>query len=83
MPTKIKTSTKRGPGIWGGNLSTFGRFLKKHKLTRDDVAKGLGVTPSYVSMLAHAKASPGFKLAGKIADWTKAKAPEEFALGDW
>lgn len=83
MPTETKTSNTRGPGIWAGELSAFGRFLKKHKLTRDEVAKGLGVTPSYVSMLAHGKASPGFKLAGAIAKWTKKSAPAEFALGSW
>ena len=83
MATEIKSTSTRGPGIWAGELSNFGRFLKRHKLARDVVAKGLGVTPSYVSMLAHGKASPGFKLAGVIAKWTKKSAPAEFALGSW
>ncbi len=84
MPKKnAPKKTTRGPGVWTGKLSAFGRFLKTHALTRDAVASGLDITPSYVSMLAHGKARPGFKLAGAIASWTKSNAPEAFPLDSW
>ncbi len=83
MPKKNAPKSTRGPGVWTGKLSAFGRFLKTHKLTRDAVATGLEITPSYVSMIAHGKASPGFKLAGAIAAWTRANAPAAFELADW
>ena len=56
---------------WTGELSLFGKYLKKHKVNRGTIAKGLGKTPSYISMLAHGKATPGFKLALEIEKWTR------------
>jgi len=78
-----KSTSPKAPGSWSGNLSKFGKYLKKHGLTRDAVAVGADVTPSYVSMLAHGKASPGFKLAARISEWTKKNAPEAFELAAW
>lgn len=74
---------------WSGELSKFGRYLKVHKLEREAVAKGAEITPSYVSMLAHGKASPGFKLAARIEKWTsenvtgKDGQPKPFAMKEW
>lgn len=83
MSTKKAPKADRGPGVWTGDLSAFGKFLKKHKITRDAIAVGLGITPSYISMIAHKKARPGFKLAEAIAKWTKFNAPEAFPLDSW
>lgn len=66
-----------------GNLSRFGEYLRAHSLDRETVAEVGDVTPSYVSMLAHGKASPGLKLARKIQRWTQANKPQAFTCMDW
>jgi transcriptional regulator with XRE-family HTH domain len=75
---------------WTGELAKFGAYLRAHKLDREAVAKALGVTPSYVSMLAHGKPKrPGFDLALKIETWTRENvrtienAPAPFSCTDW
>jgi len=74
---------------WAGKLSEFGEYLKKHGLDRDVVAGAAGVTPSYVSMLAHGKANPGFKRAVAIERWTHETVkdsggrPAPFSCVDW
>lgn len=62
------TKTARG---WSGELSPFGKWLKANGLERDAVAKQFDVTPAYVSMLAHGKATPAFRLARDINDWSR------------
>lgn len=57
---------------WGGELSRFGEYLKRHAVQRETIATGADVTPSYISMLAHGKARPGFALALRIQRWTLA-----------
>lgn len=59
---------------WSGNLSKFGEYLKVYSIDRDTLAKGVDITPSYVSMLAHGAATPSFKLAGRIEKWTRENA---------
>ncbi len=61
---------------WSGELSAFGEYLKRHNVQRDAVAAGGGVTPSYISMLAHGKAKPGFRLARAIELWTRENVTE-------
>ena len=56
---------------WGGELSAFGAWLKANGLERDAVAKQFDVTPAYVSMLAHGKATPAFRLARDITAWSR------------
>jgi len=73
---------------WSGSLSKFGRYLKAHKIERETIAEGLDITPSYVSMIAHAKARPSFKLAMRIAVWTakhvkKDGQPAPFPVESW
>lgn len=63
------TKTVRG---WGGELSNFGEWLKANKLERDAIAKEFDKTPAYISMLAHGKATPAFRLARDINDWSVA-----------
>lgn len=62
--------TKTGRG-WTGDLSAFGAWLKANGLERDAVAKQFDVTPAYVSMLAHGKATPAFRLARDITKWSR------------
>lgn len=65
-------------------LSAFGKFLSTNKITRDQAAKDLDVTPAYISMLAHGKATPGLKLAMDIYRWSaRKKAPEAFSADKW
>ncbi len=73
---------------WKGTLSRFGEYLQKHDVPRDAIAKGCVVTPSYISMLAHGKAKPGFGLARAIEAWTRAnvveaEGPAPFTCADW
>ncbi len=67
--------------------SSFGTFLEKHlaekKLTRQDVAKGLDITSSYVSMLCRGTAKPGLKLALRIQAWTLKTFGEAFDVSGW
>jgi hypothetical protein len=55
---------------WTGKLSRFGLYLQRYGVDRSKIAAGAGVTPSYISMLAHGKASPGFRAAVAIERWT-------------
>jgi hypothetical protein len=59
---------------WSGNLSKFGAYLRDYKIDRDTLARGVDITPSYVSMLAHGAATPSFMLAGRIEAWTRENA---------
>lgn len=65
---------------WNGKLSKFGKFCKDHELNREKLAKDLGVTPSYISMLAHGKAKPGGALAVEIQRWTAKNVGEKSAF---
>lgn len=56
---------------WSGDLSEFGLFLQAHSVERDRIAKAVGVTPSYISLLAHGKAKPGLQTAIAIERWTR------------
>ena len=56
---------------WSGDLSPFGLFLQAHAVERDKIAKAVGVTPSYISLLAHGKAKPGLQTAIAIERWTR------------
>lgn len=67
---------------WSGDLSLFGEYLKRHSVDRKKVADGVGVTPSYISMLAHG-AKPGFALALAIDRWTLANVTVPFTVYDW
>lgn len=79
----------RQKGFAAEHLSKFGAFLTRHNLNRDAIAAPTGVTPSYISMLAHGKAQPGFRLAVSIENWTRqnlkdeAGNPSVFACTDW
>lgn len=42
-------------------------FRKKTKLTQKDLAKIVGVSSDYISMIERGISSPGFKLAVKIS----------------
>jgi transcriptional regulator with XRE-family HTH domain len=73
---------------WSGDLSLFGEYLKRHGVDRKKVADGVNVTPSYISMLAHGNAKPGFSLALAIDRWTLANVkadgePAPFTVYDW
>lgn len=41
---------------------------KERKITQEQLAEILGVTPDYVSIIERGKQNPGFHLAKKIAD---------------
>jgi len=71
------------PREMGGTLSAFGTYLQTHKIERDAVAKALEITPAYVSMLAHGKATPAFKLARQVAAWTRQTFAAPFTCDDW
>jgi transcriptional regulator with XRE-family HTH domain len=79
---------------WTGKLGAFGLYLQRNNVKREAIATGSGVTPSYISMLAHEKARPGFRLALAIERWTLANVvtpaglegagkPAPFRCGDW
>lgn len=63
--------------------TSFGKFLEKHKVGYRDAAQALGVTSSYVSMLARGPTTPGLKLAVRISEWSTKKLGEDFAPGEW
>lgn len=67
--------------------SSFGTFLEQHlaakKMTRQQVAAGLDITSSYVSMLCRGTAKPGLKLALRIQTWTLETFGEAFDVGRW
>jgi len=52
-------------------LTKFGRYLKKQKLSTADAATALGLTRSYIHMLASGSATPGLKAATVIFKWSK------------
>lgn len=57
-------------------------------MDRKKIADGVEVTPSYISMLAHGNAKPGFGLALAIDRWTLANVTSEgnavpFTVYDW
>lgn len=64
-------------------LSLFGDFLKRHAVSKQECAASLGITTSYVSMLARGAATPGLKLAGKIAEWSAKVDGEGIATSTW
>lgn len=68
---------------WSGDLSLFGEYLKRYGVDRKKVADGVSVTPSYISMLAHGNAKPGFGLALAIDRWTLANVVTPFTCYDW
>lgn len=73
---------------WSGELSNFGRYLKQNDVERERVATLFDITPAYVSMLAHGKATPAFALARRISDWTKrgvknGTLTKPFTCDDW
>ena len=73
---------------WTGKLSAFGKYLQKHEIGRETIAAAVEITPSYVSMLAHGKAQPGFGCALQIERWTTRTIkiegePAPFRCGDW
>lgn len=68
---------------WGGELVNFGKFLQKHDIPREDIARIFDVTPAYISMLAHGKATPGLALALNILRWTRKEGLPEFGPEDW
>ena len=83
MATKKKT-----PGApkakKAARMTDFGRYLKAHDIKRDDVAKGVDVSAPYIHMLCSGSATPSFKLAGRIAEFTaKASGGEGFGLEAW
>lgn len=40
----------------------------KHKVSQQELAKGIGVTQGYLSLIEKGEREPGFDLIGKIAD---------------
>lgn len=70
-------------GTWGGTLGKFGLYCKDHEIDRDEMAKAIGVTASYISMFAHAKVVPGRKCAINIEVWTGIKFGDAFRVIDW
>lgn len=52
-------------------FTEFGKYLSVRQISYATVAQDLGVTRSYISMLATGKATPGLALAGEIEDWTQ------------
>jgi len=72
-------------GIWGGTLGKFGQYCKDKEIDREEIAKAVGCTPSYISMFAHAKALPGREMAVNIELWTAVKFGENnaFKAKDW
>ncbi len=88
--SKFLLVKRKGRGIlrtpWaGGKLSKFGKYCKDNALSRETLAKDLGVTPSYISMLAHGKAKPGGRLAVEIQRWTEKNPAVQttFDPSDW
>jgi hypothetical protein len=68
---------------WGGKLCPFGEFLQKYDVPRDVIAAKFDVTPAYISMLAHGKATPGLRLALDILKWTREAKLPAFGPEDW
>lgn len=89
--SKTEKKIKKEPrhvSKWGGSLCPFGKFLQKIDIPRDTVAKLFKVSPAYISMLAHGKATPGLALALDIMRWTrkgaeKGEFDQEFGCEDW
>jgi len=70
---------------WGGTLGKFGQYCKKREIDREKLAKAIGVTPSYISMFAHEKATPGREAAVNIELWTEQEfgVKSAFRCRDW
>lgn len=70
---------------WTGTLGRFGEWLKANDVDREEMAKAVKCTPSYISMFAHDKAAPGRELAASIELWTAHKfgAKKSFRVIDW
>lgn len=68
---------------WAGDLSDFGKFLSTHDIPREKVSSLFDVTPAYVSMLAHGKATPALKLSLSILRWTRKEGLPPFGPEDW
>jgi hypothetical protein len=49
----------------------FGDWLDTKNISYAEAAKQLGITRSYVQMLAVGNATPQLALAGRIEDWTR------------
>lgn len=77
--SKVEKSTSK----WGGDLGSFGLFLQKHDIARDKLAEIFDVTPAYISMLGHKKATPGLALALNILRWTRKEGLPPFGPEDW
>lgn len=73
----------RGGGLI--RLGSFGIYLRDHKIDYDEVARTLHKTRSYVSMLAHGKATPAFRLAYQIERWLRDRSGDAapFKMQDW
>jgi transcriptional regulator with XRE-family HTH domain len=70
---------------WGGKLEKFGLYCKKHNIDREEISAAVRCTPSYISMFAHGKATPGREMAVNIEIWTAIKYGEKnaFRVVDW
>jgi transcriptional regulator with XRE-family HTH domain len=70
----------------GVTLGAFGIYLRKHHIDYDEVARTLHKTRSYVSMLAHGKATPAFRLAYQIERWLRERpstSASPFTMQAW
>ena len=71
---------------WGrGRSASSGNTCKEKEIDREEIASAIGVTPSYISMFAHAKATPGRSAAVDIEIWTEQKfgVKSAFRTRDW
>lgn len=70
---------------WDGAVGKFGEWLKTNEVDREEMAKALKCTTSYVSMWAHGKAAPGRELAAHIEIWSGHKfGPKKaFRVVEW
>jgi len=53
------------------NQTPFGKFLVSCSITHAAAAQALGITESYVGMLARGGATPKLALAGRIEAWSR------------
>lgn len=62
-------------------VNPLGHYMIRRDIpfSSPEVAEALGVTRSYLSMLARGKVTPSFKLAFRIEDWSHGN----IAVGAW
>jgi len=66
-----------------GKQTQFGKYLEGAGLSYEEAADALGITRSYVGMLARGDVTPALELAFKIADWARARGGGEVPADSW